>query len=286
MFIGTEELTHTYSPGTPFAFEALRSISFDLEKGEAALLIGPSGSGKTTLIQHFNGLLKPTAGRVFFDGKPLETGGKSLTQLRKRIGLVFQMPEEHFFSESVFAEVAFAPRNLGLTEIEVQGRVYGALTRVGLDAEQLLKRHPFHLSAGQKRLVAIAAVLSLEPELLILDEPLAGLDSAGQNTLIVLLQKLKQEEHLTLIISTHHLEEIAAFTDKVLVLNRGKLLFCGKTEQILCNKRQELINIGLALPEVTEIMCQLQAEGLPVNACCYSLAAARQEINKLKEFIR
>lgn len=286
MFIGTEELTHIYSPGTPFACESLQRVSFGLEKGEAALLIGPSGSGKTTLIQHLNGLLKPDAGRVIFDGKPLEAGDQSLANLRKRIGLVFQMPEELFFSESVFDEIAFAPRNLGLSETDVQKRVLGALAKVGLEAGKFLTRHPFHLSSGQKRLVAIAAVLSLEPELLILDEPLAGLDYAGQNNLIALMKKLKEEEHLTLIISTHHLEEIAALAEKVVVLYRGKLIFYGNTEQILCDKRQELIDIGLALPEITEIIHQLQAAGLPLSPCCYSLAAARQEISKLKEYIR
>ncbi|MFU8795574.1 MAG: ATP-binding cassette domain-containing protein, partial [Dethiobacteria bacterium] len=190
MSIRTEKLTHIYMPGTPFAAEALNEVTFEIKKGRVALLIGPSGSGKSTLIQHLNGLLKPTSGQVYFDDQSIQSSKAELLRLRRKIGLVFQMPEEQFFSETVFDEVAFAPRNLGLTDESLAESVYNALNRVGLNAEEFKDRHPFNLSSGQKRLVAIAAVLSIKPEVLILDEPTAGLDPAGRQKLFNLLADL------------------------------------------------------------------------------------------------
>jgi energy-coupling factor transport system ATP-binding protein len=268
-------------PKTPFAAEALHDITFSLERGSFTLLIGPSGSGKTTLIQHLNGLLKPTAGEVYFDGDRLGAKRTSLLALRRRIGLVFQMPEDQFFSETVYDEVAFAPRNLGFDEDKVEEKVIAAIKRVGLEQADLLTRHPFQLSAGQKRLVAFAAVLSVEPEVLILDEPAAGLDPIGKQKLFTLLTRLNQNEQLTVLVSTHHLDEIAALAENVLVLNRGRLIMFGKTEEVL-TRRDELRALGLALPQVTEIMFELAAGGLPVSSNCYSLAAARDELKKLK----
>lgn len=281
MFIGTEKLTHTYMPGTPFATEALDEVSFSLERGEFALIIGPSGSGKSTLVQHLNGLLRPTSGRVFFEDQEISSDKRGLLQLRRRIGLVFQMPEEQFFSESVYAEVAFAPHNLGLDESEIKNRVKDALGKVGLDAEQLQDRHPFQLSAGQKRLVAVAAVLSLNPDVLILDEPTAGLDPAGRRNLFDLLAMLNRDSGLTVIISTHHLDEVAALADRIIVLQHGRLVLDGMAKEIL-NRRQQLDDLGLALPAVTEILYDLAERGLPVRTDIFTLAGARAEINKLK----
>lgn len=281
MFIGTEKLTHTYMSGTPYAKEALRNITFSFEKGDFALIIGPSGSGKSTLIQHLNGLLRPSSGRVFFDHEAIGSDKHKLLQIRRRIGLVFQMPEEQFFSETVFDEIAFAPRNLGLEERLVRNRVNDALHKVDLDAGTFAGRHPFQLSAGQKRLVAIAAVLSLEPEVLILDEPTAGLDSAGRRTLFNLLTNLNRNERLTVIISTHHLDEVAALAGPVLVLKEGRLVMNGLAADIFI-RRSELDELGLALPPVTEIMHNLFEAGLPVNMAVYSLTGAKEEIMKLK----
>jgi energy-coupling factor transport system ATP-binding protein len=281
MFIGTEKLTHTYMPGTPFATEALDKVSFSLERGEFALIIGPSGSGKSTLVQHLNGLLRPTSGRVFFEDQEISSDKRGLLQLRRRIGLVFQMPEEQFFSESVYAEVAFAPHNLGLDESEIKNRVKDALGKVGLDAEQLQDRHPFQLSAGQKRLVAVAAVLSLNPDVLILDEPTAGLDPAGRRNLFDLLAMLNRDSGLTVIISTHHLDEVAALADRIIVLQHGRLVLDGMAKEIL-NRRKQLDDLGLALPAVTEILYDLAERGLPVRTDIFTLAGARAEINKLK----
>lgn len=281
MYIGTEELKHTYMPGTPYAAEALKGVSFGLGKGQFALLIGPSGSGKSTLIQHLNGLLKPLSGQVFFDGRPVGRDKLELLRLRRRVGLVFQMPEEQFFSESVYDEVAFAPRNLGLSENEVGSRVRETLARVRLADQSLLERHPFHLSAGQKRLVAIAAVLSLDPEVLILDEPTAGLDPGSRTSLGRLLEELKTGFGLTVIVSTHHLDVLASLADQVMVLQEGRLVLNGSAAEVF-RQREQLSALGLTLPEVTEIMHGLREKGLPVSPAVYSLQAAREELKKLK----
>lgn len=281
MFIGTEKLTHTYMPGTPYAMEALNEVTFSLRQGEFALIIGPSGSGKSTLIQHLNGLLKPLSGRVYFEGQAIGSDKAGLLNLRRRIGLVFQMPEEQFFSESVYDEIAFAPRNLGLNEDEVRSRVKDALQKVGLHAEQLQERHPFQLSAGQKRLVAVAAVLSMNPEVLILDEPTASLDPAGRRKLFDLLAALNKNAGLTVIVSTHHLDEAAALADRVIVLQRGKLVMSGSAKEIF-SRREEINNLGLALPEVTEIMFALSEKGLQVKTDIFTLSGAREEINRVK----
>jgi energy-coupling factor transport system ATP-binding protein len=281
MFIGTEKLTHTYMPGTPYANEAIHEVSFSLNRGDFALVIGPSGSGKSTLIQHLNGLLKPGCGRVYYDGKAVGSEKGELLRLRRRVGLVFQMPEDQFFSETVFDEVAYAPRNLGLDENDVRTRVADALGQVGLDAEKIRQRHPFQLSAGQKRLVAIAAVLSLKPEVMILDEPTAGLDSAAQRKLLNLLAKLNRDLELTVIISTHHLDDVAALANKVLVLNDGHLVMFGPVEEVFA-RRDELHALGLALPAVTDIMHNLADKGLNLSRNIYSIEDARREIVTLK----
>ncbi len=282
MSIRTEKLTHIYMPGTPFAAKALHDVTFELQKGQVALLIGPSGSGKSTLIQHLNGLLKPTSGQVYFDDQSIEGSKDRLLKLRRKIGLVFQLPEEQFFSETVYDEVAFAPRNLGLAEEKIRDSVYDALNLVGLVAEEIKDRHPFNLSSGQKRLVAIAAVLSLKPEVLILDEPTAGLDPAGRRNLFNLLAGFNQKEGMTIIIATHHFDEAVALANHVLVLKQGKLLLNGSRDEVFA-RREDLEKLGLALPSVTELMQDLAAEGLPVRTDLYTIKEAREEINKMKE---
>ncbi|MGM0652070.1 MAG: energy-coupling factor transporter ATPase [Bacillota bacterium] len=281
MFIGTEELTHTYMPGTPYAKKALDKVSFELKQGGFALVIGRSGSGKSTLIQHLNGLLKPTAGRVFFAGQDLSSAGSELLKIRRKIGLVFQMPEELFFSETIFDEVAFAPRNLGLEEKEVEERVIEALGEVGLKAEQFINRHPFQLSAGQKRLVALAAVLSLRPEVLVLDEPTAGLDHRGQKNLFQLLASLNKKRSMTFIICTHQLDQVVALADRILVLEEGRLDMDGSPQEIF-TRRKKLSEMGLALPVTVEIMVELAECGLDVRTDIFSLDEARKEINRLR----
>lgn len=281
MFIGTKKLTHTYMPGTPYAAEALKEINFSVTRGEFVVIIGHSGSGKSTLIQHLNGLLKPTTGQVIFDGRAIGSDKKELLDLRKRVGLVFQMPEEQFFSETVFDEVAFAPRNQGLSEEKVDVRVEEALAQVGLKVSELRERHPFQLSAGQKRLVAIAATLSLKPEVIILDEPTAGLDMLGRRNLFKLLVSMNHYEKLTVIISTHHLNEAAAPATSVFVLQDGRLAMSGPADDIF-SRREQLHELGLRLPPVADIMYGLAQQSISVNTAIFTLDQARQEINRIK----
>lgn len=282
MFIGTDKLTHTYMPGTPYAKKALIDVSFEIKQGGFALVIGRSGSGKSTLIQHLNGLLKPTSGRVYFDGQDLGSGSSELLKIRRKIGLAFQMPEELFFSETIFDEIAFAPRNLGLEEAEVQTRVIEALAEVGLEAEEFMSRHPFQLSAGQKRMVALAAVLSLRPEVLILDEPTAGLDHRGQKTLFKLLASLNKNRNMTFIICTHHLDQVAALADQVLVLKEGNLVMDGSPREIF-SRPSQLSEMGLSPPVTAEIMADLAKAGLDVRTDIFCLEEAREEIKRLRE---
>lgn len=281
MFIGVEALIHTYMPNTPFSTTALTDISFGLEKGEVALIIGPSGSGKTTLVQHLNGLLKPAGGRVFFEGKTINYNRIELLRLRRRVGLVFQAPEDHFFCETIYDEVAFAPRNLGLPEDEVSLRVQGSMEKVGLDAPALLDIHPHQLSTGHRRLVAMAAVFALEPEVLVLDEPAAGLDHHNRQKVFNMLARIVRDENLTLFIATHHLDETVAFADRVLVLQGGKMAMTGGTAEVFARKN-ELISLGLELPPVTAIMFDLAEKGVPVKTAVFTLEEARREINKCR----
>jgi len=270
-------------PGTPFAAQAIHDVTINIEKGRVALLIGPSGSGKSTLIQHLNGLLKPTAGQVFFEERSIAGFTKAdLLALRRRVGLVFQMPEEQFFSETVFDEIAFAPRNLGVAESDLPDRVKEALSRVGLETNTFSSRHPFHLSSGQKRLVAIAAVLSLRPEVLVLDEPTAGLDPSGRRNLFDLLTCLNHNDNLTILICTHHFDEAAALADQVVVLSRGSVAMDGSRDEVF-SRREELEALGLSLPSVTAIMHDLAAAGKPVRTDIFTLDDALRELKSLKE---
>ncbi|MEW5783733.1 MAG: energy-coupling factor transporter ATPase [Bacillota bacterium] len=282
MFIRTEELTHVYMPGTPFAATALRGVTLAIERGSCSALIGPSGSGKSTLIQHLNGLLKATAGRVVVDGRAVGEDRQEMLKLRRRVGLVFQMPEQQFFAETVYDEIAFAPRNMGCNPGAVEARVKQALNQVGLDYGKLKDRSPFHLSAGQKRLTAVAAILALRPEVLIMDEPTAGLDPANRQRLHDLLKTLNREAGLTILIVTHDLDQAAALADRILVLNDGRLVMSGPPAEIL-TRGAELRRLGLALPLLSEIMHGLSERGLPVNTAVFSLDQARREINRVRK---
>lgn len=278
MFIRTEKLSHTYMPGTPFMVKALREIDLSIARGSFTVLLGPSGSGKSTLLQHFNGLLRPTEGRILIDGQPLGYGRRELLQLRRRVGLVFQEPEAQFFGETLFDEIAFAPRNFGLRPVLVEERVEQALQQVGLDDPALKERSPFQLSAGQQRLAAIAAVLAMQPQALIFDEPTSGLDQAGQQKLFDLLQQLNRVAGLTVIVVTHRLEQVVSLAGYFLVLDRGRLILEGPPGEIF-SRVEELHRCGLALPPVMKLMSELVAAGLPFSTALYSLEEARREIN-------
>lgn len=277
MFIRTEKISHTYMPGTPFAVDALKEVSISIERGTFAAIIGPSGSGKSTLAQHLNGLLLPSSGRLFVDGKVAGANRAALLQLRRRIGIVFQLPENQFFADTVYDEIAFAPRNLGLAPAAAEERVKQVMEQIGLDFLAVKDRSPFMLSAGQKRLVAIASVLSLQPEVLILDEPVAGLDQSGQRNLFALLRRLNVQEGLTILVVTHRLEQVAALACEYFVLNEGRLVLSGPPEAVF-SRGEELRRLGLALPPVTALMHDLASAGLPVHTAIFSPEAASREI--------
>ncbi len=277
MFIETEELTHIYSPGTPWECTALKGITVSWKPGSFVLVAGPSGSGKSTLIQHFNGLLTPSSGRVIIDGQELGSGKQALSRIRRHLGLVFQNPEQQFFSENVFDEVAFAPENSGLTPKQVARRVKISLELVGLDYDQVQGRSPFSLSAGQQRLVAIASVLALHPQALVLDEPAAGLDSGGRQHLAGLLKQLHRQEGMTVIVVSHRLEDFVALADQILFLDQGRLVTSGSVERVLSDpalwRRYDLY-----LPPATDIMRRLALCGAEVSTAVFDLQAARREI--------
>lgn len=272
-----EDLTHIYSPGTPFETKALSGISLRVEPGEILGLIGPTGCGKSTLIQHLNGLLKPTAGKVEIDGIDLsQAKGKELRRLRQQVGLVFQFPEEQLFEETVFADIAFGPRNLGVAPEELSQRVRWAMEVVGLDYDELHQRSPFNLSGGQMRRVAIAGVLAMQPRILILDEPTAGLDPQGRDELFQQIRDLWRELNLTVVLVSHHLTEMAALAQRLVVLHQGRKILDGPPGRVFENV-ELLREIGLGVPLVTEVLSQLRERGwsLPVDLLTEEDAAKR-----------
>ncbi len=246
------------------------------------VLLGASGSGKSTLLQHFNGLLRPGEGRVLVDGKPLKYSRKELLDLRRKVGLVFQEPEKQFFAETLFDEIAFAPRNFGLPPAQVEERVETALEKVGLNGLALKEMSPFHLSAGQQRLAAIAAVLAMQPRVLFLDEPIAGLDQSGQERLFALLRDLNKVSKLTVVVVTHRLEHVAALADKFLVLDQGRIVMEDTPEKFFL-RVEELFHYGLALPSVTQLMHELAEAGLPFSTAIFSIDEAFKEIKSWRK---
>ena len=278
MQICTKQLSYTYMPGTSLEVKALREIDLSIERGGFTVLLGPSGSGKSTLLQLLSGLLRPTAGDIFLDGRRLQYRRREMKALRRQVGLVFQEPEIQFFCETLYDEIAFAPRNFALSPEAVRPRVEQALQQVGLDDPALLQRSPFQLSAGQQRLAAIAAVLAMQPRVLFLDEPTAGLDRAGERKLFDLLQRLNRRQGLTVVVITHRLDQVASLADYYLVLGRGRLLLEGSPAELF-SQAGELRRCGLSLPPVMQLMSELIAQGLPFTPVLYSVEEARQEIN-------
>ncbi|AEG16522.1 MULTISPECIES: energy-coupling factor transporter ATPase [Desulfofundulus] len=273
-----EHLTHIYAPGTPLALTSLEDVSLRIEEGEFVVLAGATGSGKTTLVQHFNGLLLPTAGRVLVDGR--DTRDKLVRQdLWRTVGLLFQNPEQQLFEENVFAEVAFGCRNLGLDEGTIEVRVRRALEMVGLDPAQFGTLSPFALSQGQRRRVALASVLAYRPRVLILDEPTSGLDPAGREQIWQLLKAMQQHDH-TVVVITHHMEDAARYADRVVVLHRGKIYCQGPPRQVFGDP-EGLRAVGLDVPMPCELMYRLRQRGLPVSTGVLTLDEAETELKKL-----
>lgn len=269
MPIQVEHLTHTYMTDSPFAATALEDVSLTIEDGELIGLLGHTGSGKTTLVQHLNGLLKPTSGRVVVDGLDITEKGVSLLEVRRRVGLVFQYPEYQLFEETVAKDVAFGPKNLGLSEQEVDERVRYALQEVGLVYDEIAERSPFELSGGQMRRVAIAGVLAMRPGTLILDEPIAGLDPAGRRSILGMIRELHAAGGLTVVMVSHNMDDISSLATRLVVMSRGRMVLTGTPREVF-QHRELLSSIGLGIPQAAELAQRLIAEGYPLPADLYT----------------
>ena len=280
MPIQVEHLTHTYMTDSPFAATALEDVSLTIEDGELIGLLGHTGSGKTTLVQHLNGLLKPTSGKVVVDGLDITEKDVSLLEVRRRVGLVFQYPEYQLFEETVARDVAFGPKNLGLSEQEVDERVRYALQEVGLVYEDIAERSPFELSGGQMRRVAIAGVLAMRPKTLILDEPTAGLDPAGRRSILGMIRELHAAGGLTVVMVSHNMDDISSLATRLVVMSRGKMVLTG-TPRKVSQHRELLHSIGLGIPQAAELTQQLIAEGYPLPADLYTPAEVAEALLKL-----
>ncbi|MFR2867816.1 MAG: energy-coupling factor transporter ATPase [Oscillospiraceae bacterium] len=274
-----KNLTYIYSAGTPFEHKALDDISFSVERGEFIGIIGHTGSGKSTLMQQLNGLLKPTSGTVLLDGQDIWSDKKLTRQARFRVGLVFQYPEYQLFEETVYKDIAFGPKNMGLSAEEVDRRVREAAGFVGL-TEQQLEVSPFDLSGGQKRRVAIAGVLAMEPEVLILDEPTAGLDPVGRSEILGNIQSYRKAKNATIMMVSHSMEDVARLTDRLLVMNGSKLAMDAPPAQVFTHA-EELTQMGLNIPQVTQVFLELKKLGLDVKNV-YTIDQAAAEIRRLK----
>ena len=274
-----KNLTYIYSAGTPFEHKALDDISFSVERGEFIGIIGHTGSGKSTLMQQLNGLLKPTSGTVLLDGQDIWSDKKLTRQARFRVGLVFQYPEYQLFEETVYKDIAFGPKNMGLSPEEVDRRVREAAGFVGL-TEQQLEVSPFDLSGGQKRRVAIAGVIAMEPEVLILDEPTAGLDPVGRSEILGNIQSYRKAKNATIMMVSHSMEDVARLTDRLLVMNGSKLAMDAPPAQVFTHA-EELTQMGLNIPQVTQVFLKLKKLGLDVKNV-YTIEQAAAEIRRLK----
>lgn len=274
-----QNLNHIYSAGTPFEHVALKDVSIAVERGEFIGVIGHTGSGKSTLMQHMNGLLKPTSGKVLLDGVDIWSDKKLTRQSRFRVGLVFQYPEYQLFEETVYKDIAFGPKNMGLSDEEIDRRVREAAGFVGLTEEQL-NVSPFDLSGGQKRRVAIAGVIAMEPEVLILDEPTAGLDPEGREGVLNNIEAYRKAKNATIMMVSHSMSDVARLADRLLVMSGAHLAMDGTPEEVF-ERAQELLDMGLDIPEVTRVFLHLQKMGLPVRQV-YTIAQAVEELKRVK----
>ena len=279
--IKTVGLTHIYNIGSPFQKAAVQDINIEIEKGDFIGVIGHTGSGKSTLIQHFNGLLKPTSGKIFIDGEDLWADKTRLRQCRFKVGLVFQYPEYQLFEETVTRDIAFGPKNMGLPEAEVSARVAEAAEFVGL-RQKHLERSPFDLSGGQKRRAAIAGVIAMRPEVLILDEPTAGLDPKGREKILTQIKNYHKVTGNTVLLVSHSMEDIARYADKVLVMSDAQIRFFDTVDNVFSHA-EELTAMGLEVPQITKVFLGLAAKGYPVRTNIYTVEDGRNEILRLKE---
>ncbi len=278
MSIIIDRVNYIYSKDTAYEINALKDINLVIPDGQFIGLIGHTGSGKSTLVQHLNGLLKATSGKIYMNGEDIYDPSYSMKRLRSKVGLVFQYPEHQLFEVDVFKDVCYGPLNLGASEKEAQLRAFEALKRVGLN-EEYYYQSPFELSGGQKRRAAIAGVLAMKPEVLILDEPTAGLDPQGRDEILEQIRKLHEENHMTIILVSHSMEDIAKYVERIIVMNQGEVLFDNAPKEVFRHYK-ELEKVGLAAPQVTYIMNRLLKKGLPVNPSVTTVEEAKTEILK------
>ena len=276
MSIIVDKVNYVYSQGTAYEIQALKNINLKIEDGEFIGIIGHTGSGKSTLIQHLNGLTKATSGAIYYNGADIYDEGYNLKELRSKVGLVFQYPEHQLFESTIFEDVCFGPKNQGLTKEEAELRAFAALKSVGLP-EEVYYHSPFDLSGGQKRRVAIAGVLAMQPEVLILDEPTAGLDPKGRDEILDQVAKLHKERGITVILVSHSMEDVAKYVDRIIVMNQGSVMFDDIPKRVFAHYR-ELEAVGLAAPQVTYLMHELAAAGIPVSVDATTVAEAKEEI--------
>ncbi len=279
MAIKAEHINYLYGEGTAFEQYALKDVSFEIQDGEFVGLIGHTGSGKSTLIQHLNGLIQASSGKIYYNGEDIYQDGYDKKELRSKVGLVFQYPEHQLFEVDVFSDVCFGPRNQGLSKEETEARAREALMLVGLE-ERFWYQSPFELSGGQKRRAAIAGVLAMRPEVLILDEPTAGLDPRGRDEILDEIAALHGEKGMTIVLVSHSMEDIARYADRILVMNRGEKMFDGTPKEVFGHYK-ELEKIGLAAPQITYVVHQLQEHGIPIKGDITTVEEARDEILRL-----
>lgn len=274
MSIKIDGLTHTYNPGSPFETHALKNVTMNIEQGEFIGLIGHTGSGKSTLIQHLNGLLKSTSGSIWIDDVEITKPGVKLKDIRRKVGLVFQYPEYQLFEETIEKDIAFGPTNLGLKEEEVQARVKEAMEMVKLPYEELKDRSPFDLSGGQRRRVAIAGVLAMQPDILILDEPTASLDPRGRDEILEQIQLLHQRKKMTVILVSHSMEDIGRLVDRIIVMHQGTIAFSGTPREIFI-QAEKLEAIGLGVPQITHLMKAMNRRGCQLPEDVFTVEEAK-----------
>ncbi len=277
MSIKIENLTYVYMPKTPFEKKALDNVSLEIEDGEFLAVIGHTGSGKSTLIQHLNGLLKPASGKIYVDGTDITDKDTKLVDIRKKVGLVFQYPEYQLFEETIAKDIAYGPTNLGLNEDEILRRVKKSMEMVGLDYDEYKDISPFELSGGQKRRVAIAGVIAMEPNVLILDEPTAGLDPAGRDDILEQIKLLHEKYNMTIILVSHSMEDVGKLAEKIIVMNDGHIELKGKPKEVF-REIDTLERIGLAVPQVTYLMRELKRKGFNVSEDIFTVEKAKSEL--------
>lgn len=276
MSIILDKVNYIYGSDTAYEHNALKDINLVIEDGQFIGIIGHTGSGKSTLIQHLNGLIKPTSGSIYYNGKDISDSDFNMKELRSKVGLVFQYPEHQLFEVNVFEDVCFGPRNLGLTEKETQLRAYEALRMVGFE-EDLFYQSPFELSGGQKRRVAIAGVLAMKPDILVLDEPTAGLDPKGRDEILDQIKILHETTNMSVILVSHSMEDVAKYVERLIVLNQGEVMYDDTPKEVF-KHYLELEEMGLAAPQVTYIMNRLKEKGIPVNTDVTTIEEAKAEI--------